>query len=164
MATDLRYVKQVKGEFIIRDLDMEDHITRYIQDCDADELARIAGECFGGYCLTDGDDYNFTPNGSYAGEFGEWVDPEPWRKEQVWELKKARAICRMLAKTKDTRAIRILRFDKDENDVLTINDICEFDSMIIARRYTYGDGIDWYLKEWCKADALFSFETVNKYN
>lgn len=50
-------------------------ITRFINECDSDELARLTGELFGGECyayLSD-EDYNFTyefePNKFYSGEF-----------------------------------------------------------------------------------------------
>jgi hypothetical protein len=37
---------------------------------DADDLAELTGEAFGGKCFTDsGEDYFFTPNGDYGGVF-----------------------------------------------------------------------------------------------
>jgi hypothetical protein len=50
-------------------------IQKYLQDCDADELARLTGELFGGDCLVDyrttngvENFYEFTPNEFYSGE------------------------------------------------------------------------------------------------
>lgn len=50
----------------------------FIRECDADELARLAGEIFGGDChwikydnKTDDNIYDFEPNENYCGQFGE---------------------------------------------------------------------------------------------
>jgi hypothetical protein len=59
-------------------------LTEYLQECDSDELARIAGDIFGGECFSKpiidkknmwtGYSYEFEPNENYAGEFGELDD------------------------------------------------------------------------------------------
>jgi len=48
----------------------------WLTDCDADELARVAGELFGGECFPDEDyefnesaKYNFVTNENYFGAF-----------------------------------------------------------------------------------------------
>jgi len=42
----------------------------WINEADADELARITGEVFGGTCFTDGETYDFTPDDeNYYGAF-----------------------------------------------------------------------------------------------
>ncbi|RKZ94254.1 MAG: hypothetical protein DRQ46_10190 [Gammaproteobacteria bacterium] len=92
----------------------------------------------------------------------QWVDPEPWRGEKVWVLAEARACCRMLAKRTDVIAIRLIKFDKNEEGVLTILDICEFESQTIVTRYPYGSYIDTFITEWCEARNWFSFEIVLK--
>ena len=46
-------------------------LKQYIDECDADDLARLLGEIFGGECFQDPDDldiYNFEPNEYYGGE------------------------------------------------------------------------------------------------
>ncbi|KKK56302.1 hypothetical protein LCGC14_3065890 [marine sediment metagenome] len=44
----------------------------HIDNCDGDELARLAGESFGGECFTqDGTTYIFEPNENYTGDLGE---------------------------------------------------------------------------------------------
>jgi len=53
----------------------EDTIISAIHDwlceCDADELARITGEIFGGYCMNwSGDEYRLYPDENYYGAFG----------------------------------------------------------------------------------------------
>ena len=49
-----------------------DRIVNYVHDCDGDELARMCGELFGGYCMTtDGETYQFKPNMYYSGEFND---------------------------------------------------------------------------------------------
>lgn len=52
----------------------EDTLTNKIHDwlleVDADELARIAGEIFGGECYFFGDEYHFYPNENYFDAFG----------------------------------------------------------------------------------------------
>ena len=50
------------------------HLRDWINECDADEIARLLGECFGGKCFQDNNDiygetYSFTPDENYAGEF-----------------------------------------------------------------------------------------------
>ena len=49
------------------------HIVDYLHDCDADELARLCGEIFGGECYpnSDGTKYDFEPNEYYSGEFND---------------------------------------------------------------------------------------------
>ena len=45
----------------------------FIDECDEDELARIAEQMFGGACFPDldkGEGYVFTPNENYTGVFG----------------------------------------------------------------------------------------------
>ena len=44
-------------------------IQEYLQECDADELARLTGELFGGECYIVGDFYEFEPNRYYSGHF-----------------------------------------------------------------------------------------------
>ena len=48
-----------------------DRLIRYINECDADELARICGDVFGGSCFKDVETevYNFEPDKFYAKEF-----------------------------------------------------------------------------------------------
>lgn len=52
-------------------------IMDFIRECDADELARIAGELFGGKCFPvfnmsqNRMNYEFTPDENYCGAFGE---------------------------------------------------------------------------------------------
>jgi hypothetical protein len=53
----------------------EDKIIAKIQDLlievDADELARITGELFGGECYYFADGYHFYPDENYCGGFGD---------------------------------------------------------------------------------------------
>jgi len=45
-------------------------LNKFIAEADADELARITGEVFGGKCYNVSDDtYHFIPDENYAGEF-----------------------------------------------------------------------------------------------
>lgn len=49
-------------------------MTAFLDECDQDELARIAGQMFGGTCFPDlgrGEGYVFTPNENYTGVFGQ---------------------------------------------------------------------------------------------
>lgn len=51
-----------------------DALSNWIESADADELARVTGELFGGNCYADYDDargnvYSFTPNKEYCGAF-----------------------------------------------------------------------------------------------
>jgi hypothetical protein len=47
-------------------------IQQWVRDADADELARLAGEMFGGDCYwVGGIEYEFEPNLNYAGAFHE---------------------------------------------------------------------------------------------
>ena len=49
-------------------------LKKFIDECDADELARLTGEVFGGKCYYNGalsEEYVFTPDENYAGEFND---------------------------------------------------------------------------------------------
>jgi len=58
-----------------------DAMTKFLTECDTDEFARIAGEFFGanvefigvqrGAYFLEEEQYEFTPNENYWGEFGE---------------------------------------------------------------------------------------------
>jgi len=53
---------------------MEDIVTdtlhRFLGECDADELARLVEECFGGKCyFSGGGEYTFYPDENYTGAF-----------------------------------------------------------------------------------------------
>jgi hypothetical protein len=90
-----------------------------------------------------------------------WVDPEPWRTEQFWILNEARKTVRMLINREDVHSIRLIRFNRDTDGVLSVNDIIEFEVHNSRnKKYSYGTGIDKYIKEWCAKPALFSFEIV----
>ena len=62
--------------------EMIEHLTNFIKECDADELARITGDVFGGKCFWSGDIndidaiydcvYTFEPDENYDGEFGDF--------------------------------------------------------------------------------------------
>ena len=44
------------------------YLHKYIEECDADELGRILGECFGGECFTrSGSIYNFEETECFIG-------------------------------------------------------------------------------------------------
>lgn len=51
-------------------------IRRFLEDCDADDLARVAGELFGGKCSVSSDPedvcYFFEPNDDYCGAFDKY--------------------------------------------------------------------------------------------
>ena len=51
----------------------ESHCIQAIQDfileCDADDLARLTGELFGGECFATDECYEFEPNENYTGQF-----------------------------------------------------------------------------------------------
>ncbi len=158
-------ITNTKTGFLIPELELEKHIIQYVQDCDADELARLAGECFGGSCTAGNEwkkteDYQFTPNQNYFGEFGEFVDPNEWKKERRFILKEARALCREILARPNVKFIRLVRWDEDSNGVRSINDIIEFSGGHFQKNYRYGSGIDFWLKKWCADKALFNFETV----
>ncbi len=91
-----------------------------------------------------------------------WVDPDPWRGERVWGIKEARAVARELIARMDVVALRLIRFDRNSDDVLTINNIVEIETQFNRNKYPYGSGIDRFIKEWCSAKCLFSFEIVDK--
>jgi len=68
---------------IIPETELVTHIKKFIDECDADELGRIAGEIFGGECFMlpgEGDVfdnieyYKFEPDQNYFGEFGEFTE------------------------------------------------------------------------------------------
>lgn len=69
----------------IKEHEIVNAIHKFVDECDADELARLAGDLFGGNCcwdemncldtdLQEEDTYIFEPNGNYYGEFGEQDD------------------------------------------------------------------------------------------
>jgi len=66
----------------ISEQELVNHLKEFIDNCDVDELARIAGEVFGGKCywvetvdeienLSFEDIYDFEPDEYYGGEFGD---------------------------------------------------------------------------------------------
>jgi len=60
----------VENKIILREDDVVNALKKYIDECDGDELARIAGDTFGGFCTTaDGIAYEFIPTDNYVGEF-----------------------------------------------------------------------------------------------
>lgn len=62
-------MKNPKSTLITDALAVE-RLKRYIDDCDADEIARLLGDIFGGECYADDVPcYEFFPNKFYAGEF-----------------------------------------------------------------------------------------------
>jgi hypothetical protein len=64
--------------------DAVSHLEDFVSNCDADELARILGDVFGGNCFAvsdeedDGSDIvlSFEPNENYAGEFNDLKDDD----------------------------------------------------------------------------------------
>lgn len=50
-----------------------------IEDADADDLAVITGETFGGNCYTDGEKYTFSPDKYYGGAFNEQIYSELYK-------------------------------------------------------------------------------------
>lgn len=66
---------------IVTEDEIINQFQEWLTDCDADELARVTGELFGGKCFPyfDPDDqdfppvnrYSFKPNKNYFGAFGE---------------------------------------------------------------------------------------------
>jgi len=76
--------KEYKNSIHVSETEMINHLTEFIQNCDADELARITGDVFGGKCYWLGEIqeknsvnnkydlmYVFEPDENYAGEFGD---------------------------------------------------------------------------------------------
>lgn len=71
--------KKINNTIILTDDEVVKRITDFIKDTDADELAGVVGDLFGGSCFVepaDDDDpfgseivYKFTPNKDYGGEF-----------------------------------------------------------------------------------------------
>lgn len=55
-----------------------DRLIHYINECDADELARLCGDIFGGFCSKDVEReiYTFEPDKFYAGEFDDLKEIE----------------------------------------------------------------------------------------
>jgi len=76
----IKTIEIKKHQVKLSESEMIKHLTTFIQECDADELARITGDIFGGKCFwsDDIDDidknydlvYTFEPDENYAGEFG----------------------------------------------------------------------------------------------
>jgi hypothetical protein len=71
--------------FIVSETELVNMMKTFIDDCDADELARIAGEIFGGQCLWNGFDenvfdreeyYSFEPDENYWGAFDTGYEEE----------------------------------------------------------------------------------------
>ena len=61
---------KVKKAITLTEAEAVNALKKHINDCDGDEFARILGDTFGGYCVTDnGEMYVFEPNENYAGEF-----------------------------------------------------------------------------------------------
>jgi hypothetical protein len=59
-------------KIIVSENDIITQINAFLIECDSDELARLAGEIFGGECYFISGDYNFYPNEeNYYGAFGE---------------------------------------------------------------------------------------------
>lgn len=64
---------------ILKESTIVQHLHTFIDNCDSDELARLAGEIFGGVCIwrqencytpmNEEDTYLFDPNEFYANEF-----------------------------------------------------------------------------------------------
>ena len=90
----------------------------------------------------------------------QWVDPEPWRGECFWFLKEARVTARMLINRLDVWGVRLIAFTRNEEGVVTIQDIVEIETHYDRDSYKYGSGVDRFLKEWCGDNVLFSFEIV----
>jgi len=60
---------------IIKEYHILAAIMNWMQTVDGDEMARVAGEMFGGECFTtNGDVYEFTPNENYSGVFNDLKD------------------------------------------------------------------------------------------
>jgi hypothetical protein len=72
-----------KPVFKLNETEALAHFEQYVHECDADEVARLLGDFFGGVCfckpkkvkrahyLEFVNIYEFEPNEFYAGEFGE---------------------------------------------------------------------------------------------
>ena len=152
--------RQEGTRFLVERNILEGAVMAHLYECDADELARMAEVCFGGECGTgNGDEYEFTPDSNYTGVFGEYIDPEPWRKEKYHTLKEARVVARMLMKRTDIDYIRLVQFEHNpDTGMNTILDIHEIQTEFDRDKYPYGSGIDRILKEWCSKSYLFNFE------
>ena len=77
--------KYLSEDEVVREL--KNWFEAFIAEADADDLARFAGETFGGVCIAGDEDdlkgnngfpeygsdivYEFTPNGNYYGQFGD---------------------------------------------------------------------------------------------
>jgi hypothetical protein len=71
-------MKRVGKDVILTDDEVIKEITDFIKDADADDLARIVGDVFGGTCFVEPEDeedngsdiiYRFVPNKDYSGAF-----------------------------------------------------------------------------------------------
>lgn len=72
----------MKKSITLTEVDAVAALKAYIDDCDGDELARILGNIFGGFCTTDnGEMYVFEPTENYCGEFDSIV--EKLKKKRV---------------------------------------------------------------------------------
>jgi hypothetical protein len=59
-----------KPAFILDEDQIISKMGDFLNEIDTDELARLAGEFFGGECYFGGGDYNFYPNENYNDAFG----------------------------------------------------------------------------------------------
>ena len=81
-----------------------------------------------------------------------------WSTEQVRPVNDMRHIIRLMLKEK-FKAIRMIQFSKDDNDVLSVVDIQQFDDLDYLRKgYPYGSYIDATVQEW--GDTLMCFEGI----
>ena len=59
-------------DFVMDEWEAERMAADWLAASDADDLARIIGEMFGGKCFSDGNEYVFTPTADYYGAFDEY--------------------------------------------------------------------------------------------
>lgn len=59
------------NKIFLTDTQVTDAITKWLSEADADDLARAAGELFGGECFYEDAEtgYIFTPDENYYGQF-----------------------------------------------------------------------------------------------
>ena len=59
-----------KGTFILDEEEIIAQMYNFLDEIDADELARLTGEFFGGECYFIGGEYRFYPDENYNDAFG----------------------------------------------------------------------------------------------
>jgi hypothetical protein len=59
-------------KILVTEKTIENLLKQHVENCDADELGRLAGYAFGGECFPEDEDtYSFVPGECYDGSFGE---------------------------------------------------------------------------------------------